>query len=375
MVFPELTWDVWTILIGIAALMFCVQVFYFIYFHLRLAKYQDKRLGVHEGKPVSVVIAARNEADNLERNLPEILEQDYSEYQVVVVNDRSWDRTAEVLENLAAKYPHLHVITIQESDLYQHGKKMAVTLGVKGAKHDYLLFTDADCRPTGKHWITEMVRGYDSNDIVLGYSPYERRNSLVNWLVRFDTVQIGLQYLSFALAGVPYMGVGRNLSYKKELFFKVKGFKRHYHVASGDDDLFINETAHRRNVRIRVNKEAFTHSAPKTSFKSWWTQKKRHFSTSGLYKFKHKVLLALYPMSFLLFLGGVVASAFGPWIWVALGLFGLRIFIQLLIFSAIYRKLGERDLLILTPILEPVFLVINPMIHVSNAFVKPTKWA
>ncbi len=332
-------------------------------------------MGLHEGQPVSVIIAARNELENLKSNLTAILEQNYGEFQVVVVNDRSWDQTADYLREMKAKYSHLHVITVHEHDLYTHGKKMAVTLGVKGAKYDMLLFTDADCKPDSKDWISEMVKGYSGNEIVLGYSPQMKERGFLNWLIRFDTVQVGMQYLSYALAGVPYMGVGRNMSYKKDLFFKQNGFKKHYHIQSGDDDLFINQAATKDNVSIRVNGDAFMMTKPKTSFKDWWWQKKRHFSSSGFYKFKHKVLLSLYPMSLLFLAIATVVSLFGPYIWLALGLYMTRITIQLLIFNAIYKKLGARELLVLTPFLELIFLFINPLIHVSNAFVKPNKWA
>lgn len=365
----------WSLVMLSLLVLFVVQLFYFFNFFLRLARYKEKNMGLHDGKPVSVVIAARNELENLKHNLPLILNQDYNDFQVVVVNDRSWDASGDYLREMSEKYYHLHIITIQDSELYQHGKKMAITLGVKGAKHDYLLFTDADCTPNSEHWISEMLKGYDSNEIVLGFSPYQKKKGFLNWMIRFDAVQIGMQYLSFALAGVPYMGVGRNLSYKKDLFFEKQGFKSHYHIKSGDDDLFVNEAASKSNVRIRLNDMCFTESVPKESLSDWWWQKKRHFSTSNLYKWHHKLLLSLYPISLLLLVTAAVISLFGPWIWIALIAFGLRIIIQLLIFRSIYRKLGASELLILTPILELIFLFVNPMIHVSNAFVKPTRWA
>lgn len=371
----EISIDFWFYTMCGGGILLLVQLFYFFNFFLRLAKYKEKNMGLHDGKPVSVVIAARNEFDNLSKNLPLILKQNYNEFQVIVVNDRSWDGTADYLREMENKHAHLHVITIQDSPLYQHGKKMAITLGVKGAKYDYLLFTDADCTPNSENWISEMLKGYDSNEIVLGYSPYQKKRSLLNWMIRFDTVQVGMQYLSFALAGVPYMGVGRNLSYKKDLFLKNNGFKSHYHIKSGDDDLFINGAANKSNVRIRINNKSFTASKPKEKIREWWWQKKRHYSTSGLYKWHHKLLLSLYPISLLLLLVSTIISLFGPWIWVALAMFTLRIIIQLLIFRNIYKKLGASELLILTPILELIFLIVNPMIHVSNAFVKPTRWA
>ncbi|MBL4704052.1 MAG: glycosyltransferase, partial [Flavobacteriales bacterium] len=271
----ELTFEV--VLMGVFVLTLLVQLFYFLFFFVRLTFFKSKE-GEVTFPPVTVIIAARNEERNLVANLPEIFKQDYPEFQVVVVNDRSWDETGDVLRAFQLKYDNLHVVNIREMENYSHGKKLAVTLGIKGAKYENLLFTDADCRPASDQWIKKMVassNGYQrqKESLILGYSPYKKKKGMLNKLIRFDTVNIGVQYLSFALAGIPYMGVGRNMSYRKELFFSVGGFKSHYHLASGDDDLFVNEVSKKSDVDIVFEPDAQMVSTPEENFTKWWSQK------------------------------------------------------------------------------------------------------
>jgi glycosyltransferase involved in cell wall biosynthesis len=364
------------VLFFVTAGLLMVQLFYFFFFFLRLNFHKERRSSVHAEQPVSIIIAARNERRNLEKHLPKILNQNYPEFQVVVVNDRSWDGTFEFLEDLRQVEPRLHVVHIPENELHDGGKKLAVTCGVKGAKYDLLLFTDADCLPNSENWINEMVNGYDENEIVLGYSPYQKRKGVLNWLIRFDTVQVGLHYLSFALSGVPYMGVGRNMSYKKETFWKAGGFKSHYHIKSGDDDLFINQVAKKKSVRIVLHENSFMESIPKESFSTWFWQKRRHLTTSKYYKWWHKLLLGLYPLTYLLFtIAAVSMLFFAPTFYWALGMLLGRILIQMLIFARIYTRLGAKDLLVLTPILEFVMSLLMPMAHFINARSKPLRWS
>ena len=236
--------------LSVSFVLFCVFCFtilvllwYYLYFFARVAFYKEPTsLVSNPTSPVSVIICAKNEDHNLPEFLPLILSQDYPDFEVVVVDDCSSDNTPDVLREFEKKYKHLKVITVKEDKKHHHGKKFAVMVGIKGAKNEHLLFTDGDCKPVDNQWIKKMMRSFTSpnTEIVLGYSKYEKLPGFLNKLIRFDTFHIALQYLSFAKAGSPYMGVGRNLAYKKSLFFKHKGFATHYHIESGDDDLFIN---------------------------------------------------------------------------------------------------------------------------------------
>jgi glycosyltransferase involved in cell wall biosynthesis len=232
----------------------------------------------------------------------------------------------------------------QEAKLIS-GKKFPLSMGIKEAHHEIILLTDADCVPASEFWVQKMQDAYkDGVEIVLGYGAYYKRPGLLNKFIRFETFHTALQYLSFALAGVPYMGVGRNLSYKRELFFRKKGFSSINHIPGGDDDLFINKAATNKNVAIMIDKDAFTLSIPKKTWKSWLRQKNRHYSTAKYYKPLHKFLLGLYSTSqFLLYPLLAASIIFYNWR-LALAAFGIRFLFQALVYFFTMKKLNEKDL-------------------------------
>ena len=194
---------------------------------------------------------------------------------MVVVNDCSFDNTGDILNEMAKKHTNLKVVTIIENEHHAHGKKVALMMGIKGATHEHLLLTDADCYPTGKDWLKNMMQQFTpETDIVLGYGAYEKRKGFLNKVIRFDTFMIALQYLSFSLARKTYMGTGRNLAYKKSLFFSLKGFASHYHIESGDDDLFINEAITKMKSKTEICVDTPTVSKVKTTLNSWIRQKR-----------------------------------------------------------------------------------------------------
>jgi poly-beta-1,6-N-acetyl-D-glucosamine synthase len=360
----------WGLFLGL-----CIQLFYYLYYFLRLIRYK-KSAELQHLPPVSLIICARNEDDNLTQNLPHILAQDYPNFEVVVVNDCSFDLSGDVLNEFASKNDKIRVVTIKEDEYYQHGKKVAIMMGIKGAKFDCLVFTDADCRPSSNQWLRCMASNFDPTaEIIVGYGPYEKGKGFLNKLIRFDTFFIALQYLSFALAKVPYMGVGRNLAYKKELFYRKKGFATHYHIQSGDDDLFVNEAANQSNTRIEIDAQSFCYSRAKTTTKDWWLQKKRHLQTGNRYKFSHKLLLGMYVFSQWLFFGCLTTLLFIPFQpYLVAGTFFLRFSFQMIIFNFAMKKLGERDLLLLLPIMEIFLLLFYPLITLSKIFQRKRKW-
>lgn len=357
---------------GLASL---IQLFHYWYFYSRFAFYRP-RPGTDNTEPVSIVIAAHNEAYNLEKNLPLVLEQDYPEYEVIVVNDGSHDETEEVLTVLAQKYTHLKVVSVTQSVTFFRSKKFPLSVGIKSAKHEILLLTDADCRPATNQWIKQMQSGYqDDVEIVLGYGPYEKFPGMLNLLIRYDTFQVAVQYFSFALAGKPYMGVGRNLSYKRSLFYRHKGFINHYHISSGDDDLFINSAANKINTRIQIHPGSFVFSEPKKTLKSWITQKRRHFTTGKLYKPSNKYMLGSQALSAVLyyvsFAGLLMMKIYWP---LLLGLHGIRLLSRLVLYAYGAKKLSERKLYLFSPLLDPFFTFFNPLLVISGLVFKSNKW-
>ena len=356
------------------AISFIVQLFYYLFFYLQLAFVKEQNN--IENIPISVIICAHDEAENLEIFLPLVLKQNYPTFEVIVVNDCSEDNTEDVLKIFQKQYFNLNVTTIKKDEKFTHGKKLAQTIGIKAAKYETLLFTDADCYPENENWIKSVCSNYrTSTEIVLGYGAYEKTKGFLNKIIRFDTFFIALQYLSFALAGVPYMGVGRNLSYKKNLFFKNKGFANHARLLSGDDDLFVNETADSKNTKVAINAHSFTLSVPKKKFNFWLSQKKRHRTTFTRYKLKHKVLLALEPISRMLFYVCLITLlAFNFYPIIVISFFALRLIVQMLVIYFATRKLHEKDLLLYSPIFDFIFIFIGFIIFFSRKHKNPYAW-
>jgi len=363
------------ILFAVFVLALFIQLWFYLGCFSRLSFYKKKELQTYT-PAASIIICARNEDDNLVEFLPSILSQDYPEFEVVVVNDCSFDNTGDILKEFANKHSNLKIVTIKEDDHYSHGKKVALMMGIKGATHEHLLLTDADCKPNSKDWLKNMMQHFVSEtEIVLGYGGYEKQKGFLNKLVRFDTFFIGLQFLSFALAHKTYMGTGRNLAYKKSLFFKMKGFASHYHIESGDDDLFINEAATKQNCKIEVAIENHTISKVKKTFKAWVHQKRRHVTTFKHYNFGSKFRLMMISGSqYLYFTSFIVALVLQFQPMIVLSLFGLRLIIQIIIFTKSMKLLGEKDLIVFAPLIELLLLVVYPMITLSNIFVKKNKW-
>ncbi|MFO7369193.1 MAG: glycosyltransferase [Bacteroidales bacterium] len=350
----------WFIILLVFVFSFVIQLVYYLGIFSRFVFHKKKQEDA-PSEPVSVIICARNEAENLDKFLPAILTQDYPEFEVVVVNDCSSDDTEDVLEKYMKQYPNLRTSVIKEDKKFSHGKKLAVTIGIKASKFERLLFTDGDCQPESNQWLKLMSGHFsDKTSIVLGYGGYFPLPGILNKYIRYDTLMIALQYFSMALCRVPYMGVGRNLAYKKSLFYSGKGFSGHFHLASGDDDLFVNENATGTNTAIEYAHESHTRTAPKDSFEKWSYQKKRHFSTNTLYKGSHKFLLALEPFSRLIFYAGLIALLFSPVhrIWVLL-VFGLRMIIQIFVIKKTMIRLNEKNLLLISLLFDLLSLFIN----------------
>lgn len=327
--------------------------------------------------PVSVIICAKNEEENLKKNLQAILEQDYPNFQVVLINDASSDDTLEVMESFSHQHKNIKIVNVKNNEHFWGKKKYALTLGIKAATHEHLVFTDGDCRPASKNWLANMVAPFSGDvSIVLGYGGYEKTNrSFINALIRFETLYTAMQYLSFALRGMPYMGVGRNLAYTKTEFFNNKGFMSHMQIRSGDDDLFVNEAATPKNTGICINKEAFTLSEAKKTFKEWFHQKRRHISTAKFYKPAHQFVLVFFYLSQVLFwVLSIILLTMPEYRLYAAILLVARFAASIAVMALVAKKLNEKLLLPLLPVYE-VFLISTQFgIFISNIFSKPSRW-
>jgi glycosyltransferase involved in cell wall biosynthesis len=358
-------------------IVFClitlVQLFYYGWFFRRLAFYSPAEKDQSQQHPVSVIICARDEAARLVTHLPGALVQTYpSTHEVIVVNHNSQDDTRFLLDEFKKTFKGLHIVNLEHEAIGIPGKKYPLSMGIKEARYEIVLLTDADCIPASEFWMQKMQDGYDNGiEVVLGYSPYKKGSGVLNKLIRFDTFHTALQYLSYALAGQPYMGVGRNLSYKKDVFLRNKGFSAINHLPGGDDDLFINKVANKDNTAIVVDKDTFTMSEPKKSFGEWFRQKTRHHSAARYYKPLHKFLLGLYATSHALFYPLLIISLFFDWK-VALSLYGARLIVQGIVFQKSMRRLGEEDLFPWWWLLD-IWMFLYYLIFSSAIWKKPRK--
>ncbi|HJH45250.1 glycosyltransferase [Bacteroides fragilis] len=359
------------ILLSAAGVLLIVQLIYYLGLYNRihthnLAVGKDE---VHFGRelpPLSVVICARNESENLRRNLPAILKQDYPDFEVIVINDGSTDESEDLLSELEEEYPNLYHSFTPDSARYISRKKLALTLGIKASKYDWLVFTEADCTPVSDKWLRRIARNFTpSTDIVLGYSGYERGKGWLHKRVSFDSLFTSLRYLGFALAGKPYMGIGRNLAYRKELFFKVKGFSTHLNMQRGEDDLFINQIANENNTRVETSPDSVIRMQPVERYKDWKEEKVSYMATTRFYKGSQRWLLGLETATRLLFyvacLSGIVFGILS-FHWLAAGLALLlwivRYSAQAYVINKTANEMGDNRSYYFT---LPVFDIIRPL--------------
>lgn len=340
---------------------------------------QSNSGGTTAATGVSVVVCAFNEADHLERHLKNLSEQNYPDYEIILVDDGSTDETQTILKKFKEDYNSekrpIRVLHIPPSNSF--GKKNALGKGIEMAHKENILLTDADCTPNSSDWITRMVSGLDGTfEIVLGYGAYRKLNrSLLNKLIRFETLMTALQYFSYALQGQAYMGVGRNLAYKKSLFDKAGGFESHLNVRSGDDDLFINQVATSENTGICDCPDAFTISRPESKLTSWLRQKRRHITTSQHYRTRQKIKLGAFYISQIgFYVGATVLLTLKTAPLIVGGLILLRFVLFYLTIAGAAQKLQEKDLVALAPLYEISIIFMQLYVFVTNAFSPPKKW-
>ena len=364
-----------TVLLIIFIITILLQLCYwlFVFGAFAFAKQQpapDNRVNV------SIVVAARNEFKNLRQNLSKILDQDHEKFELILVNDASTDETHELLTNLENNNAKLQTVHINETPHYSGNKKNAITKGIESAQYENLLFTDADCYPASRDWIHEMTAPLQGDKkIVLGYGAYEKHPTFINKLIRYESMLTAIQYFAYAKFGIPFMGVGRNLAYKKELFKNAGGFAAHASIRSGDDDLFINQVANKKNTAVVFSKKSFTVSKPKKSFKSWVSQKRRHITTAHHYRMIHQIMLGLFYVSQISFwLLAILLMTFSlNWQFILL-LISIRFIAQYIIVTNSAIKLEEKDLIAIVPVLDILLVLTQLYIFLCNLIKKPDHW-
>lgn len=324
--------------------------------------------------PASVVICAKNEAQNLAQYLKVVLIQQYKQYEVIVVNDGSIDKTDEVLVEYYRRNKNLKIVNIEPKD--SCGKKNALQKGIEVAMFDTIVVTDADCRPATTQWLAKLVGAYmNDTKIVLAYSPYEKYPGFLNKLIRYENFITALQYFGFAKVGLPYMGVGRNLSYKKELVQSFKPTNAAEKIPTGDDDLLINAMATGKNTELCIDKDTFAYTKAQTTFNDWVNQKRRHLRAGFYYKFYHKLLLFLFALSgFVFYSSFIFLLTKGEFLkWVLL-IFAATVLVKLISTFRVYRKLASEDLLFISPLLDICYTLYLLLIFFLLLLKPKTSW-
>ncbi len=406
-------WNEWSlteqVLLCVVAAMWLYQMYFYLRYILAAVRCTrptppatnagtEEQTAPAEQLGVSVIVCAKNEEQNLRDYLQALFTQDYPEYEVIVVNDGSVDNTRTFLEYWQKRYRNLRLTFVPIEAQVTSTKKLAITLGAKAAQYDYLLLTDADCRPESPHWISEMMKGFarpsgsEAVSIVLGFGAYFVKPGLLNRLIQFDTLLNGLQYLGMAVCGHPYMGVGRNLAYRKQLFFAHGGFYGLLNNKAGDDDLFVNREATATNTAVVCTPDSLTWSVPKNSLSDWLHQKRRHLSVAPKYKFATKLRLGLEPLTRGLLYAAVIAlvvvcgyrlsvtgyrSAISMWLpaIIAMSAMLLRWLMQSILLNIPARRWGVTRTVLLIPLWEIVLpLITLTLMLIEPLRPKPKRW-
>ncbi len=353
-----------------------IQFFYYIIIFGKFAFYKSQKQ-TNQNYPISVIVCTKNEEENVKKFLPLLLSQDYSNFEIVLIDDASRDETLEVFEEFEKLHKNIKLVKVENNEAFWGNKKFALTLGIKAAKNEHLLFIDADCYPNSNRWISEMSSHFTKEKtIVLGYGGYDKiKGSFLNKIIRFETLLTATQYFSWAKKGNPYMGVGRNLAYNRSEFFEVNGFVDHMKIRSGDDDLFVNQVANTDNTTICYSSESFTKSTPKTNLKDWINQKRRHIATARYYKAFDKIQLSIFYFSQIAFVLLAIFLLITQFQWiVVLSLITFRYVFAWISIGFSAGKLQEKDVMYYFPVMEIVLIFLQFYLFIINIFSKPVHW-
>ena len=351
-----------------------VQVIFFILYLIALSKTLVSKPS--QALPVSVIICAHDEEQNLRTLIPLLLSQNHPEFEVIVVDDRSNDGTFDLLLQETSKDHRLRMVHVNRTPPLFNAKKYALTLGIKAAKYEWLLLTDADCRPDTNNWIASFAKHFSpTTQFVLGFSPYQQKPGFLNAFIRFETLLTGIQYISFALLGIPYMGVGRNLSYRRSKFLDVKGFNNFIKITGGDDDLFVNQHARKKNTAICLEEDSIVSSIPKGTFGAFFNQKVRHLSVGKYYRFGHRLLLGLFTLSWILtWFVGIPLAVIAEQYYLVIGALLLRIIVVTIVANAASKKLHQKVTPWIVPLLDFIYAFYYLVTGIKALATKKVRW-
>jgi glycosyltransferase involved in cell wall biosynthesis len=352
----------------------CIQSIYFVVFIVAFSKKQNQK--EPQPLPVSIIVCAHDEENNLKELIPALLAQDHPAFEIIIVDDRSNDSTFDLLLSEAAKDHRVRMVHVNRTPPHANSKKYALTLGIKAARYEWLLLTDADCRPQSNSWVRIMSSNFnDQTNFIIGYSPYLKRPGILNAFIRFETLLTAIQYLSFAVLGNPYMGVGRNLAYRRSRFLDVKGFNNILGVTGGDDDLFVNQHANGGNTVVCLDVNAQVYSIPKTTWKDFLYQKVRHLSVGRRYRFGHRFLLGLFVFTWMTsWFTGISLAVFTENYFIIGALLGFRLLLVTFTFFKASKTLGEMFEVWIVPLLDFIYVFYYLVTGLLALVTKKVQW-
>ena len=351
--------------------MLFVQLVYLAALTIKILNYRHPQ--THLFHSVSIIIASRNEAENLPRLITMLLNQEHPDFEIIIANDRSEDGSTELLDELARQHAQLKIIHINKLPGQWTGKKYALYKAIQQASNDILLFTDADCLPRSNQWIQQMTGG-ECNDIRIGYSPYKTKGHLLGMLIHFETLMTAWQYLGWALWKWPYMAVGRNMAIRKEVY-DLNFLNKIKHLEGGDDDLMLAHLAKQHKVAVNFQKEAQTFSFPEKNWCNYFKQKTRHLSAGKHYRQKEKTVLSFYMLSYVMSWGLFVWLLANPSVPDHLILaFGIKSVAYYIMMYVVSRQFNNNFRIWALPLIDACYVCSVVIVTVRLLFSKKPVW-
>lgn len=370
------------ILLALLVVSFIALCLYYGLLWLRVGRCKkdvvSHQSSVAGSKPsVSIVMVVHNEAEFLKKSLPYLLEQDYPDFEVVIVDYKSTDDTHFVLKVCADNYPQLKPISFHKDVNMFQGKKYPLSIGIKSATKEVILLTEAECTPCSFNWISHMMEGYCGGmQMVLGYNLVKSSGNLLGAFQQYENMVYSASYLGSAMMGMPYTATGRNLSYRRNFFFKKGGFISHYSIPDGADDLFVNQNANSGICALVMHKDAVVSSEPRSTFNLWHQDRTHRLYTRRYYGLKDRLLLSIYPLSQLVFLVALILLFVGqvfPW-QLLLGFLLLKIIWQIVCSIPLAKLFEIKKIHFFAPFFELYFLITNTFLTCFALRRKNKQW-
>jgi glycosyltransferase involved in cell wall biosynthesis len=334
----------WAVL-AVMVVSFLIQLYYYLFIFRKVGSKRRTQATEHTGEPVSVIICVKDDSINLSKILPLLLQQNYPEYEVIVVNDNSSDDSEEILKLAQNQYPHLQIRNLVAHKSV-HGKSVVLGVGIKAAKYNRIVVTDVACLPS-TDWLKSVSTGFDS-EIVMGYTRY----IAVGKFVRIANYYESLFQLGYALNRRPYTASGENDSFRKELFF-AKGFNPLLRKPEKVEQVFFNSVMNKTNTSVVLLPDAIVASEKHLSVGNWCLECSLNLFSKRLFRRGARHVKSPEMISKTLFyISCIVAIIMSinetPLLASIVGVFLLRLIIQIFVFVSTQKRLGEKRLLLHT---------------------------